>query len=55
MFPSWAIHGVDPNTDDEDRVVVAGNIIINHIITPEIKACTHMINNGITVWTTEKN
>ena len=54
MFPSWAIHGVDPHTDDEDRVVVAGNIIINHIITPEIKACAYTIGNGITVWTTEK-
>lgn len=31
VFPSWAWHGVDPNNDETERVVIAGNISVDKI------------------------
>tara|TARA_B100000945_G_scaffold19666_1_gene14243 strand:+ start:504 stop:1100 length:597 start_codon:yes stop_codon:yes gene_type:complete len=33
FFPSWASHGVDPVTDYDDRIVLAGNISIKGFMT----------------------
>ena len=33
VFPSWAKHGVDANTEDVERVVIAGNIMVATIHT----------------------
>ena len=32
IFPSFALHAVDVNMCDEDRVIMAGNVIVNNII-----------------------
>ena len=54
MFPSWALHGVDSNTDDDDRVVVAGNIIIHKIESPGLRCFSYNVNNdNITLWETK--
>ena len=34
IFPSWALHRVDANEEDEDRVVVAGNALAKSIQCP---------------------
>jgi hypothetical protein len=31
VFPSWAWHGVDQNTEDSERVSIAGNIVVEKI------------------------
>lgn len=33
VFPSWALHKIDSNTSDEERVVTAGNLSPNQIST----------------------
>ena len=37
MFPSWALHAVDVNTDESDRVVVSGNVGIEFISESFVK------------------
>lgn len=29
IFPSWLMHSVDPNSDDEDRISIAFNIVLS--------------------------
>ena len=53
MFPSWMMHGVDPNTEDEDRCVVAGNIIVNKIDSPRLVSTSYLVNENITLWETK--
>ena len=52
MFPSWMMHGADPNTEDEDRCVVAGNIILHKIDSPRLVSNSYFINENITLWET---
>tara|TARA_Y100001968_G_scaffold317964_1_gene347606 strand:+ start:227 stop:802 length:576 start_codon:yes stop_codon:yes gene_type:complete len=37
VFPSWALHAVDVNTDESDRVVVSGNVGIDFISESFVK------------------
>ena len=37
VFPSWALHAVDVNTDESDRVVVSGNVGIEFISESFVK------------------
>ena len=53
MFPAWAMHGVDPNTDDEDRCVVAGNIILDKIECPGLSSLSHRVTDNIILWETK--
>ena len=53
MFPAWAMHGVDPNTDDEDRCVVAGNIIVKKIDSPRLVSTSYLVNENIILWETK--
>jgi hypothetical protein len=53
IFPAWAIHGVDPNTDDDDRVVVAGNILLTRIEAPETSSRSYLVNDNIILWETK--
>ena len=53
MFPSWMMHGADPNTEDEDRCVVAGNIILHKIDSPRLVSTSHWVNENITLWETK--
>ena len=54
MFPSWALHGVDSNTEEEDRCVVAGNVILHKIDSPGLISTSHWVNENITLWETKK-
>ena len=53
MFPAWVMHGVDPNTDDEDRCVIAGNIILNKIEAPATSSRSYLVNDNIILWETK--
>ena len=53
MFPSWMMHGVDPNTEDEDRCVVAGNIILDKIECPGLSSLSHRVTDNIILWETK--
>ena len=53
IFPAWALHGVDPNTDDEDRCVVAGNIILDKIECPGLSSLSHRVTDNIILWETK--
>ena len=37
VFPSWALHAVDVNTDESDRVVISGNVGIEFISESFVK------------------
>jgi len=57
VFPSWALHGVDTNESSQERVVIAGNLILNTLIVnyssekQKITRC-HKINRNVLVWET---
>ena len=53
IFPAWALHGVDPNTDDDDRVVVAGNVLLTRIEAPQISSRSYLVNDNIVLWETK--
>ena len=55
VFPSWALHGVDCNQDDNDRVVMSGNVMVQSIRSPmspvnEHVSNAHVIHDRLTVW-----
>ena len=52
MFPSWMMHGVNPNTDDEDRCVVAGNILAYKINSPLYSSFSYPVNDNSCMWET---
>lgn len=52
VFPSWALHSVDVNDTDTDRVVIAGNLILNSLSVRQKLSRCHMINRNILVWET---
>ena len=54
MFPSWMMHGVDPNAEDEDRCVVSGNIILYKIDSPRLQSKSYPVNDNIILWETKK-
>lgn len=52
VFPSWALHAVDRNDSNQDRVVIAGNVILNSISVGQKLSRCHMINRNVLVWET---
>ncbi len=55
VFPSWALHAVDDNDTDSERVVIAGNVGMKTLHTEYVdgksKFCAcHKINKNILVW-----
>ena len=57
VFPPWALHGVDVNDGNQERVVIAGNLIMNSVTVnyrsgrQKISTC-HKINHNVLVWET---
>jgi hypothetical protein len=55
VFPSWALHAVDDNDSNSDRIVIAGNVGMKTLNTEyydgKSKFCAcHKINSNILVW-----
>jgi hypothetical protein len=55
VFPSWALHAVDDNLSDEERVVIAGNVVLRTISLDypsgrRKQNICHKINNNIILW-----
>jgi len=53
VFPSWVMHGAEPISDSDDRIIVAGNIIANQYLdtpfSPHIMTCER-INSNVKQW-----
>jgi hypothetical protein len=54
-FPSWALHAVDGNDTDEERVVIAGNVMFDSIGVDygdgkQKQVTSTVINQNVSVW-----
>ena len=59
-FPSWLLHKVDVNDTNEDRIVVAGNVMFNSLEVYYERNVTkrticHRINDNLCLWETNES